>query len=172
MEHEPVGTLSDEGTNGLGRNGWANGLRIPGQCASSRFTPDVVELTAMNAVAVEILVIDDESSVRQFFRQVLEEAGYGVAEASSAKEGLNYLKTHQVDLIITDILMPEMDGLELTWVLHQQYPKIKVVAVSGRQDTVDYCGVARFFGAHETLMKPVAVPKLLGTVSRLVSQSN
>jgi len=123
----------------------------------------------MNGAAAEILVIDDDSAVRQFFRHVLEEAGYGVAEAASAKEGLEHLKSHQVDLIITDILMPEMDGLELTWVLHQQYPKIKVVAVSGRQDTVDYCGVARFFGAHETLMKPVAVPRLLGAVSRLVS---
>ncbi len=119
----------------------------------------------------EILVIDDDSSIRQFFRRTLEEAGYGVSEASSAKEGLSHLKGHSVDLIITDVLMPEMDGLELTWVLHQQYPKIKVIAVSGGQREVDYCNVARFFGAHDTLMKPVSVPRLLDTVGRLVDQS-
>jgi CheY-like chemotaxis protein len=125
----------------------------------------------MAGAVAEILVIDDDSSIRQFFRRTLEEAGYGVAEASTAKEGLNYLEGHRVDLIITDVLMPEMDGLELTWVLHQQYPNIKVVAVSGGQREVDYCSVARFFGAHETLMKPVSAPRLLDTVGRLVVQS-
>jgi two-component system, response regulator YesN len=119
----------------------------------------------------EILLIDDEPSARQFFREVLEGAGYGVTEASSAKDGLSHLKAHPVDLVITDILMPDMDGLELTWVLHQQYPHIKVVAVSSGQQDIDYCSVARFFGAHETLMKPVAIPRLLDAVGRLTSQT-
>ncbi len=119
----------------------------------------------------EILLIDDEPSVRAFFRNVLEGAGYEVSEASSAKEALSLLKTRLVDLVITDILMPDMDGLELTWVLHHQYPSVKVVAVSGGQQEYDYCTVARFFGAHETLMKPVAVPRLLDAVHRLTGQT-
>ena len=119
----------------------------------------------------EILLIDDESSVREFFRKVLEEAGHDVTEASSAKDGLSHLKSHPVDLVITDILMPDMDGLELTWVLHQQYPGVKVMAVSGGEQDLDYCSVARFFGAHETLMKPVAVPRLLDAVSRLTTRT-
>lgn len=119
------------------------------------------------AWVAEILLIDDESSVRQFFRQVLEGAGYGVTEASSAKDGLSQLRAHEVDLVITDILMPDMDGLELTWVLRQQFPRIKVVAVSGGQQDLDYCSVARFFGAHDTLMKPVATTRLLDAVGRL-----
>jgi CheY-like chemotaxis protein len=125
----------------------------------------------MEGTTAEILVIDDDSSVRQFFRQVLEGAGYGVAEASSAKEGLSHLKGHPVDVIITDILMPDMDGLELTWRLHQQYPNVKVVAVSGGQRDIDYCSVARFFGAQETLLKPVPSHRLLDVVNRLVSRS-
>ncbi|HEU4683540.1 MAG TPA: response regulator [Nitrospira sp.] len=136
-------------------------------CASSGTTHQ----TGGDGLA-EILLIDDESNVRDFFRKALEGAGYGVTEASSAKAGLSHLKTHPVDLVITDILMPDMDGLELTWVLHQQYPRVKVVAVSGGQHDIDYCSVARFFGAHETLMKPVALPRLLAAVHRLTGQSN
>ena len=119
----------------------------------------------------EILVIDEESSTRQYFREVLEGAGYRVTEASSAKDGLNHLRAHQVDLVITDILMPDMDGLELTWMLHQQYPSVKVVAVSRGDHDLDYCSVARFFGAHETLVKPVTMPRLLHAVGRLTSQA-
>jgi CheY-like chemotaxis protein len=120
----------------------------------------------------EILLIDDESPVRQFFRQTLEGAGYAVTEASSARDGLSHLRAHRVDLVITDILMPDMDGLELTWMLHQQYPDIKVVAVSSGEHDLDYCSVARFFGAHETLVKPVAVPRLLEAVRRLTSPAS
>jgi DNA-binding NtrC family response regulator len=115
----------------------------------------------------EILLIDDEPSARQFFRRTLEGAGYGVNEVSSARDGLAHLQLYAVDLVITDILMPDMDGLELTWMLHSQFPDLKVVAVSSGGKDLDYCSVARFFGAHETLIKPVAVPRLLETVGRL-----
>jgi DNA-binding NtrC family response regulator len=116
----------------------------------------------------EILLIDDEPSARQFFRRTLEGAGHGVNEVSSARDGLAHLQRHTVDLVITDILMPDMDGLELTWMLHNQFPDLKVVAVSSGEKDLDYCSVARFFGAHETLIKPVAVPRLLETVGRLI----
>jgi DNA-binding NtrC family response regulator len=127
-------------------------------------------LTGGNLAAV-ILLIDDEASVRGFFRDVLEGAGYGVAEAASARDGLRLLHERPIDLVITDILMPDMDGLEVTRVLHRDFPKVKVIAVSGGQQDVDYCDVARFLGAHETLMKPVTVQRLLETVARLLSQA-
>jgi len=127
-------------------------------------------LTGGNLAAV-ILLIDDEASVRGFFRDVLEGTGYGVAEAASARDGLRLLHERPIDLVITDILMPDMDGLEVTRVLHRDFPKVKVIAVSGGQQDVDYCDVARFLGAHETLMKPVTVQRLLDTVARLLSQA-
>lgn len=118
-----------------------------------------------------ILVIDDEASVRGFFRQVLEGAGHDVVEASSAREGLRLFRQHSFDLVITDILMPDMDGLEVTRVLHREFPKVKVIAISGGQQDVDYCSVARFLGAHATLMKPVTVQRLIETVASLLSQA-
>ncbi len=119
---------------------------------------------------VEVLIIDDEPAIRSLFRQVLEEAGYQVVDASSAKEGLSVLRARPVDIVLTDILMPDMDGLELTRVIHQDFPRVKIVAVSGGQQFMDYCSVARLFGAHETLMKPVTVQRLLETVGRLAGQ--
>lgn len=116
----------------------------------------------------DILLIDDEALVRRFFRQVLEGAGFGVGEASTAKDGFRLLRERLIDLVITDILMPDMDGLEVTRVLHRDFPKVKIIAMSGGQQDVDYCNVARYLGAHETLMKPVAVQRLLDTVARLL----
>lgn len=118
-----------------------------------------------------VLLIDDDELVRGFFRQVLEGAGYGVVEASSARNGLRLLRERPIDLVITDILMPDMDGLEVTRVLHRDFPKVKVIAVSGGAQDIDYCNVARFLGAHETLMKPVTVQRLLDTVALLLSQT-
>jgi DNA-binding NtrC family response regulator len=118
-----------------------------------------------------ILVIDDEESVRSFFCYALEGAGYDVVEASSAKQGLRLLRDRPVDLVITDILMPDMDGLEVTRVLHREFPRVKVIAVSGGQQDIDYCNVARFLGAHATLMKPVSVQRLIETVANLLSQA-
>ncbi len=119
----------------------------------------------------DVLLIDDDASVRGFFRQVLEGAGYGVVEASSARNGLRLLRERPIDLVITDILMPDMDGLEVTRVLHRDFPKVKVIAISGGQQDIDYCNVARFLGAHETLMKPVTVQRLLDTVALLLNQT-
>lgn len=119
----------------------------------------------------EILIIDDEPAVRGFFREVLEGAGYGVVEAASAKSGLRLLRERPIDLVVTDILMPDMDGLEVTRTLHRDFPAVKIIAISGGQQDIDYCDVARFLGAHETLMKPVTMSRLLETVARLLGRT-
>jgi DNA-binding NtrC family response regulator len=119
----------------------------------------------------DVLLIDDDASVRGLFRQILEGAGYSVVEASSAKYGLRFLRERPIDLVITDILMPDMDGLEITRILHRDFPKVKVIAITGGQQDIDYCNVARFLGAHETLMKPVTVQRLLDTVALLLNQT-
>ncbi len=113
-----------------------------------------------------ILLIDDEAPVRQLFSRILKEAGYQVAEAASGREGVQRLREESFDLVVTDILMPDMDGLELTRVIRQDFPKVKIVVVSSARQDMDYCNVARFLGAHATLAKPVPAQLLLDTIAR------
>jgi two-component system KDP operon response regulator KdpE len=118
----------------------------------------------------EIVIIDDDAGVRRLFRDILEGAGHGVRDAASAKEGLRLVRAKTTDVVITDILMPDMDGLEVTRTLHREAPRIKVIAISGGRQDVDYCTVARFLGAHETLMKPVTVERLVATVADVLKR--
>lgn len=115
-----------------------------------------------------ILVVDDNPSVRRLLASVLEAGGYAVIEASNGKEALARLESQRVDLVATDLIMPEQEGLETIQVLHQRNPEIKIVAISGAFHG-QFLPVARFFGAHATLQKPVEPEKLLETVRSLLS---
>lgn len=117
-----------------------------------------------------ILILDDESSVRGFFRAVLEAAGYSVEEASTARDAFQILRERRMDLVMTDILMPDMDGLEVTRTLRREFPGVKIIAVSGAQQDIDYRTVARFLGADDTLLKPVTVRDLQDAVVRLLGR--
>lgn len=119
----------------------------------------------------DILIIDDEPMVRDLFRKVLEAAGYSVAATASAREGLRLLRDRSFDLVLTDIWMPDMDGLEVTRTLRRDFPRIKIIAMSGGQQDVDYCSVARHLGAHASLLKPIALRRLLDTVAHLLAPS-
>jgi CheY-like chemotaxis protein len=115
-----------------------------------------------------ILIIDDEYSVRRLLSEVLKGAGHELMEVATAKEGLRLLRERPIDLVVTDILMPDMDGLEVTRLLHREFPSVKILALSGGSQDVDYCQVARSLGAHDTLMKPVSVQQLRDTVANLL----
>lgn len=150
---------------------WAEVPGVVASCAELQAPLQVsapVITGAYRRAVADILIIDDEASGRSLFRQVLEPAGYGVMEASSAKKGLALLRECPVDLVLTDILMPEMDGLELTLALRRDFPHVKIIAVSCWQHEIDYCSVARLFGAHEALMKPITGQRLLDTVAKLL----
>ena len=112
-----------------------------------------------------ILCIDDEESVRMTCQFALEQAGYRVLTAENGKHGLRLLKHQAVDLILVDILMPDMDGLELIRLLHKTRPASKIIAMSGASGALDYLDTAKFRGAHDTLMKPVSLQELLDAVS-------
>lgn len=118
-----------------------------------------------------ILVIDDEAPVRDMVRQTLERAGYEVAEAGDGKRGMGQVRTQPIDLVITDILMPEQEGIETIRILRKEFPQIKILAISGggKRGKLDILPVARTFGAHHTLVKPFERKDLLDAVSALVS---
>jgi len=112
-----------------------------------------------------ILLIDDEESVRRFFQAVLERAGYQVLTAENGKRGLRLLEHEAVDLIVVDILMPEMDGMELIPLLRKTRPAIKMIAISGGSGLMNYLDAAKDLGAHDTLEKPFSPQELLDAVS-------
>lgn len=109
--------------------------------------------------------------MRDLMRVILEGAGYAVDLAEDGEAGLRALRTQAVDVIVTDIFMPNRDGLELIAQLRADYPAVKVLAVSGGGSVVrgeGYLATAREIGAHSILAKPFDQQDLLRAVSALL----
>ena len=113
-----------------------------------------------------ILIIDDDEQTRILLRRVLEEAGYLVSEASGGREGLRQFRQAPTALVITDLLMPDMDGLEVTMALHRESPTLKIIAITGGSGKRDFLEVAKHLGAHRTMKKPISIVELLQTVQQ------
>jgi CheY-like chemotaxis protein len=116
---------------------------------------------------VHILVIEDDDSVRGALSQTLERLGYAVASASNGREGLQRALEHTPDLVITDLIMPDTEGLETIIELRRRSPQVKIIAISGggRLSNENYLSVARKFGAHGTLAKPFSREELKAAIS-------
>jgi len=118
-----------------------------------------------------ILIMDDDELIIKMLRMALENRGYDVIAATNGREGVRLYGTTPVDLVISDILMPEMDGIEALKALRQRNPELKLIAVSGggKRLKMDLLKVARILGATATFEKPYNIQELLATVSRLLS---
>ncbi len=118
-----------------------------------------------------ILIIDDEPNLRSMLRRMLHQAGHQVSEASNGAEGIKLYKQDQPDLIITDILMPEKEGIETILALHRSDPDLPIIAISGggRSGGADFLCIAEKLGARHTLSKPFRGDQLLGAVSESLS---
>lgn len=114
--------------------------------------------------AMKVLVIEDNADLRNLVRLALEGAGHEVLTAAQGQEGLAYLNGHPVDAVVTDLFMPEMDGIEVIAALRRRFPGVKVVAMSGRPG-VDYLAVAKELGAARILRKPFIMDELLSAVA-------
>ncbi len=111
-----------------------------------------------------ILIIDDEEPIRALLRTTLEAAGYKVEEATNGRIGLDLYRLKPTDLIITDIAMPEMSGLDLILALTRQFLHAKVIAISGEGGEKNVLDVAKLLGARWTLQKPFSMSQLLEIV--------
>ena len=120
-----------------------------------------------------ILVVEDDKAVRELLREILERAGHEVMEAINGQEAITQYKTHPADLIITNILMPEKEGLETIQELRRDDPDIKIIAISGggRIGPADYLDIAKRFGAKRTFSKPFNRKDLLKAVDELLGGS-
>ncbi len=118
-----------------------------------------------------ILVIDDHTALRQMLRRILEREGYEVVEAGDGKEGVEFYRQVPADLIITDVVMPEKDGVEIIRELKRDFPDVRVIAISGGSRTLGarYCLAAmKALGALYALTKPFGRKELLEAVHELL----
>ena len=117
-----------------------------------------------------ILIIDDEVQILNMLRQMLEGEGYEVIDAPNGKEGIRRYRENPADLIITDILMPEKEGIETIQELKRDFPDVKIIAMSGggRVGPGDYLHLAKMLGAQHTFAKPIEREELLKAVRELL----
>ena len=111
-----------------------------------------------------ILIIDDQESIRALLRTTLEAAGYAVMEASNGRIGLELYRQRPTDLVITDILMPELNGLNLLVELMREFLHARVIAISGSGEGKNVLDHAKLLGARQTFQKPFSLPRLLDAV--------
>jgi DNA-binding NtrC family response regulator len=111
-----------------------------------------------------ILVIDDQEPIRGLLRRALEEANYEVLEASNGRLGLELYGERLAELVITDIFMPEMNGLEMMLELNRNFPEVKVIVMSGGLESEGALNVAKQLGARQTFQKPLDIETLLNAV--------
>jgi DNA-binding NtrC family response regulator len=117
-----------------------------------------------------ILVIDDEQQIRSMLRLMLERDGYEVVEAPDGIEGIKAYRQKPADLIITDLIMPNKDGIGMIIELQKEFPDVKIIAMSGGglNKPEGYLKGATKLGAACTLTKPIDREKMLRAVKNII----
>lgn len=121
---------------------------------------------------IKILVIEDDNSFRNVLMQMLEKAGYEVIQAENGNQALKICESFSPDLVLTDIIMPDKEGLETIQELLSICPEIKIIAMSGggRFGPNSYLPLAQKLGARKTLQKPFMREELLSAIAEVLSE--
>jgi CheY-like chemotaxis protein len=121
----------------------------------------------------KILVIDDDATIQLVFSQFLTSLGHEIMQAENGKEGMSIIQETRPDLVITDIMMPEMDGLEILMQLRSTHDSVPVIAISGgmRALPVNFLQQAKLFGARYVFEKPVPLDVLRSAVTELLADA-
>lgn len=118
-----------------------------------------------------ILVVDDDQQIRAWLRHILESKGFQVEEAGDGKEALAYLEGAEPALIVLDVFMPKMDGLEVISHIRSCTQPAKILALSGHLfNGYNLCQTAKALGAHDALAKPFSSEAFLQRVEALLSK--
>jgi CheY-like chemotaxis protein len=119
-----------------------------------------------------VLIVDDESQMRELLCQALESRGHTVDQAADGRQALQRLAEHQPDLVITDLVMPEMEGIETIQAFRRKCPAIPMIAISGggRLGPDSYLSMAGQIGANRTFEKPFRMEEILTAVRELTEK--
>ncbi len=121
-----------------------------------------------------ILIIDDDVEILEIYREILQREGYDVLAASDGRQGMKLCRDQEVDLVITDIIMPEKEGLETIMELRRDLPDVKIIAMSGggQIGAEEYLPLAEKLGAQRTLDKPFTPKELLDAIRGILGDRN
>ena len=122
---------------------------------------------------MHVLVIDDDEQMRILLRQVMEWNGYAVSDAENGRKGMQKMREQPADLVITDLIMPEQEGLETISTLRKEFPMVKIVAISGggRIGPEAYLPAARELGANLVFSKPFDVKEFVAAIRGLLEDA-
>lgn len=122
-------------------------------------------------IQMNVLVVDDDKSTREIIRMMLISEGYAVQMAANGTEALRTIQFHDFDLVITDLFMPEKDGIETIREIRSKCSEMKIIAISGGAGGVgqECLAITKYLGASATLKKPFDRETLLETIRTVLS---
>ena len=119
-----------------------------------------------------VLIVDDSEDARLAIAEFLERDGYEVVVSAEGWEAIRAQEKSPFDVLITDIFMPDKDGVETIREFHQRYPQTRIIAMSGMVGTkVDYLSLSRDFGADKVLRKPFDVAELKTMLREVLAET-
>jgi len=108
-----------------------------------------------------ILIIDDDDTLRGIIVKSLTYAGHQVTQTNNGRKGVELFRSDPTDLVITDMVMPEQEGMETIKILHREFPQLRIIAMSGGLDGSElYLDLTKRLGAAYTLSKPFTLQQL------------
>ncbi len=117
---------------------------------------------------VRVLLVEDDNALRILMAEILRNAGYDIIDTGSSLDALDLLATHTIDVLVTDVAMPGMDGLRLLGIVKRRYPAVSVMVISG---DFSHAAAAQQLGADYYLSKPCSQEQLLKAVRATVDRA-
>ncbi len=123
---------------------------------------------------VNILIIEDDKTMQFMLEEKLKLEGFNPIIAVNGFQGIDFFESGNIDLVITDIFMPQKDGIETILELKKRYPDVKIIAITGAYSkgsdiSQNYLEMAAYFGAQKTLVKPFELKELVSAVNEVLS---
>lgn len=120
-----------------------------------------------DSLKLTILVIDDEEPICDYLRFILESKNYTVFTAENGKRALELFEQARFDMIITDLIMPEKEGIETIIQIRKKYQDLKIIAMTGSEKGTSYLQIAMNLGANDVLFKPFTREQVYSVIQKL-----